>query len=262
MTKRRRPWNKGRKLPAEPRRRTKSRAPEGVLHPASALLGGSFAVEWAIVAMTIASSSEQRWGASRFWENGEMAQKVEQREHSDWAQSAQKQTIVYFNNCNNRDHVALFGSGAFFDLGISGRQGGQARNLPQGQPCVVVERASEQEMEFSWYSFKYEARLPDEKKGPDRVFFGTFLASEMLPKAKAARSKRYSALFKTNGALKNGSVFHKAIAVGLLPPPRPQPLRTAGPGAPPSRPRAWPIRDTPAVGDGDTDRATVRADAI
>jgi hypothetical protein len=29
-----------------------------------------------------------------------------------------EQLIVYFNNCHNRDHVALFGSGAFLTLAL------------------------------------------------------------------------------------------------------------------------------------------------
>jgi hypothetical protein len=44
-----------------------------------------------------------------------------------------EQAVVYFNNCDNRDHVGRFGSGAFFDLGTTGRQGTQARNLYPGQ---------------------------------------------------------------------------------------------------------------------------------
>jgi hypothetical protein len=128
-----------------------------------------------------------------------------------------EQLVVYFNNCHNRDHVALFGSGAFFDLGRSGRQGSQARNLQPGQPCVVAEWAPDKLIVFDWYSFTYEALLPDEHGAPDRVFFGRLFASEALPKDDAARSERYAALFRSNGHLKIGSVFHKAIRSDRIP---------------------------------------------
>jgi hypothetical protein len=125
--------------------------------------------------------------------------------------------IVYFNNCRNRDHVALFSSGAFFDLGTTGRQGRQGRNLPPGQVCVVAERATDQQIAFSWYSYAYELLILDEKDLPARVFFGRLLASETLPKSKAACSERYSALFTVNGDFKNGSVFHKKVPIVNLP---------------------------------------------
>jgi len=128
-----------------------------------------------------------------------------------------EQPVVYFNNCLNRDHVGLFGSGAFFDLGTSGRQGTQARNLHPGQPCVVAERSPDKRIVFGWYSFGYEALLPDEHGAPDRVFFGRLFASETMPKETAATSGRYAALFRSNGHLKIGSVFRKAISPELIP---------------------------------------------
>src|SRR5436305_105199 len=72
-----------------------------------------------------------------------------------WSQSQMdaEQLVVYFNNCHNRDHVALFGSGAFFDLGTTGRQGTQARDLQPGQPCVVAEWSPDKRIVFDWYSF-------------------------------------------------------------------------------------------------------------
>lgn len=129
-----------------------------------------------------------------------------------------EEPIAYFNNCHNRDHVALFGSGAFFDLGTTGRQGTQARNLRPGQRCVVAEWGPDKQIVFDWYSFTYESRLIDEHGAPDRVFFGRLFASEELPKETAAHSGRYAALFKSNGQLKNGSFFHKAIPSKLVPP--------------------------------------------
>lgn len=128
-----------------------------------------------------------------------------------------EQLVVYFNNCHNRDHVALFGTGAFFDLGISGRQGTQARNLQPGQPCVVAEWATDRLLRFDWYAFRYEALLPDEHGAPDRVFFGRLFASQELPKEDAARSERYAALFRSKGHLKIGSVFRKSISSHCVP---------------------------------------------
>jgi hypothetical protein len=128
-----------------------------------------------------------------------------------------EQPVVYFNNCHNRDHVGYFGSGAFFDLGITGRQGTQARDLHPGQPCVVAERAPNNQLVFDWYSFNYESLLADERGIPDRVFFGRIFASETLPKEAAASSERYAALFRSNGHLKLGSVFHRAISSKLIP---------------------------------------------
>ena len=130
-----------------------------------------------------------------------------------------EEPIAYFNNCRNRDHVALFGSGAFFDLGTTGRQGTQARNLSPGQRCVVAEWGSDKQIVFDWYSFTYVSLLVDEHGAADRVFFGRLFASEAVPKETAARSGRYAALFKSNGQLKNGSFFHKAIPSKLIPRP-------------------------------------------
>ncbi len=128
-----------------------------------------------------------------------------------------EQLVVYFNNCHNRDHVALFGSGAFFDLGTSGRQGTQARNLQPGQPCVVVEWATDKLLRLDWYAFRYEALLPDEHGAPDRVFFGRLFASDDLSKEASARTERYAAFFRSNGHIKIGSVFHKTIPSGCIP---------------------------------------------
>jgi len=125
--------------------------------------------------------------------------------------------IVYFKNSHKRDFVALYGSGAFFGLDTSGRQGTKARNLRPGQTCVVAERVSANQVTFHWYSLTRETLLANEDGGQDRVFFGTFLASETLAKRSAAGCEHYSVLFKDNGNFKDGSVFHKVVPVGFLP---------------------------------------------
>ncbi|MCE9547676.1 MAG: DUF3883 domain-containing protein [Planctomycetia bacterium] len=125
--------------------------------------------------------------------------------------SKRRTPVYYFNNCHNFDHVGFYGAGAFFDLGTTGRQGNQARNLCPGQVCVVGSLSSENRVVFKWYSFERETPLPGAGGMLTRVFFGTFLVSEELKKSKAASSARYSALFKNTGDFKQGSVFQKDL---------------------------------------------------
>jgi hypothetical protein len=99
-------------------------------------------------------------------------------------------TICFFNNCNNSDHVGTYGRDAFFDLENSGRQATQASGLTPGQLCVVGSYGDGDQVIFRWYLFSKEAprRYDGERR---RVFFGGFLASETLPKRRAAHSVRY-----------------------------------------------------------------------
>jgi hypothetical protein len=127
------------------------------------------------------------------------------------------QAVCFFNNCRNRDHIALYGSGAFFDLGNSAKQAAQARDLVPGQTCVVGAYADDGRVVFSWYSFTHEALLPDEHSNPVRVFFGRFVASERLPKSQAARSVHCSALFRRTGDFKLGSVFWQRVPLAARP---------------------------------------------
>lgn len=126
------------------------------------------------------------------------------------------QPVCFFNNCHNRDHVQIYGGRAFFDLGISGRHASQARDLMPGQLCVVGSYIDSDHVVFRWYSFSNEASMLDADRR-HRVFFGRFLASETLPKRKAARSVRHAALFKRTGDFKQGSVFQKDLRVADLP---------------------------------------------
>ncbi|MBC7815601.1 MAG: hypothetical protein IAG10_01735, partial [Planctomycetaceae bacterium] len=126
-------------------------------------------------------------------------------------QNRDQLTVYFFNNCKARDHEAIFGSGAFFDLGTTGKQGAQAANLRPGQVCVVATLLSGNRVAFRWYLFVRVAVLTDENGNPDRVFFGQVVASEIYTKQKAARSVRYKALFKQNGDFKNGSVFRGPV---------------------------------------------------
>ena len=120
--------------------------------------------------------------------------------------------VVYFNNCKGRDHVGIFGHGAFFDLDVTGSQSKQALDLPVGQECVVASYTDSGRIAFDWYALAREATLPDDIGNPCRVFFGDLLSTEMLPKPKAAGSKRYSAFFNVNGHFKRPSVIHGDVA--------------------------------------------------
>jgi hypothetical protein len=121
---------------------------------------------------------------------------------------AENDLIVYFNNCRNRDHVALFERRAFYDLNTTGVQGKQARNLRPGQECVVATTDADK-VRFTWYSFIAE-RLMRERIDNGvwcRVFIGTVLFSESLSKAKAANDPLYAPFFNVNGHFKQLSTI-------------------------------------------------------
>jgi len=127
------------------------------------------------------------------------------------------QTIIYFNNCRNRDHIALYGSGVFFDLNNSGKQAAQARDLIPGQLCAVASYSVDGQVTFNWYSFTHETLLPNEYDEMVRVFFGRYLDSETLPKSRAAHSVRYSMLFNCTGDFKQVSVCSDNLSTPDLP---------------------------------------------
>jgi len=114
---------------------------------------------------------------------------------------------VFFNNCSGRDHVKLYGQGAFYDLDTTGRQSTQAKNLDVGQECVVATPATDGQITFSRFSFLHEEIKPDDIGSPCRVFFGPLLGSETLLKAEAAGNSPYSAFFNKNGHFKRHSVI-------------------------------------------------------
>jgi hypothetical protein len=119
--------------------------------------------------------------------------------------------VYYFNNCGGRDHVALFGEGAFYDLALRGRQSTQATGLCLGQQCVVARGGDHNQISFTWYSFLRETVLQDDKGEPQRVLFGNCLTSETWPKTTAARDARYAVFFDRNGNFKRHSVLHRTV---------------------------------------------------
>jgi hypothetical protein len=127
------------------------------------------------------------------------------------------QDVVYFNNCNNFDHAATYGEGAFFDLGVTGSQAKMAVNLPIGQVCVVASNPKGRQVVFGWYALTSEEVLRNEET-ESRVFFGTLLSTQTLAKAKATQMKRYAAFFNVNGHFKRPSVLVAQVAERNLPP--------------------------------------------
>ncbi len=112
---------------------------------------------------------------------------------------------VFFNNCAERDHGAIYGKGAFFDLGTDGIQAGQATNLRPGQVCVVAAPTGDGKVTFDWYSLQRVQLCPDETGTKQRVFFGRLVKSESMSKAKAAGHRTYSVFFNINGHFKRQS---------------------------------------------------------
>lgn len=118
-----------------------------------------------------------------------------------------KETIVYLNNCNSRDHARMFGEGAFYDLDIVGYQATKAKNLKVGQQCVVATPENNGQIVFTWYSFLSEAVKPDDTGTRCRVLFGKFISSETFSKMEAAHVEPYSRFFDKNGNFKRQSVI-------------------------------------------------------
>lgn len=117
--------------------------------------------------------------------------------------------IVYFNNCNRREHERIFGSGAFYDLDTVGYQATKANNLSVGQQCIVATPESDGQIAFRWYKFWREAVKPDDEGHPCRVFFGKPIKSDKLSKGDAARDGIYSTFFDKNGNFKRHSVIQR-----------------------------------------------------
>jgi 5-methylcytosine-specific restriction endonuclease McrA len=129
--------------------------------------------------------------------------------------------VVYFNNCKNREHERLYGSGAFYDLCITGIQATQVHDLPAGRPCVVVTTAPDNRGIFTWYSFRKERLLRERGNQQDRtryrVFFGDRLMSETFSKEDAPVHPRYSAFFNVKGHFKQQSTISASVPPGQRP---------------------------------------------
>ncbi len=119
---------------------------------------------------------------------------------------------VFFNNCRAREHVALYGTDAFFDLDDWGQQAGMARSIQIGQECVVatpVPGTNGTEIEFSHFRLSKVTREPnptDPQRRVCRVFRGVFIRSVRHPKAVAAKKQPYTRFFNRLGHFKRPSV--------------------------------------------------------
>lgn len=83
-----------------------------------------------------------------------------------------KEDAMYlFNNCHNRQHVAMYGNGAFYDLNTTGFQ------LHWQTIFELVKRAcrftrSDEQHYFDWYRFVRETVKSDNTGVTCRAFFG------------------------------------------------------------------------------------------
>jgi len=113
-----------------------------------------------------------------------------------------------FNNCHNRQHAAMYGTGAFYDLNTTGFQSTLANNLPVEEICVVASRERTGEITFDWYKFSRETVKRDKTGTPCRAFFGNHFKTETLSRGDARRDGIYSRFFDINGNFKRHSVLH------------------------------------------------------
>ena len=116
-------------------------------------------------------------------------------------------TMQLFNNCHNRKHPAMYGSGAFYDLNTTGFQSTLANNVPVGETCVVASRGPMGKITFDWYKFLRETVKPDDTGTPCRALFGNHVKTETLSQEAAMRDKIYSRFFAINGNFKRCSVL-------------------------------------------------------
>ena len=121
----------------------------------------------------------------------------------------------FLNNCRGRDHLSLYGNGAFYDLNLTGPKATMATDIAEGDKCLVATRDSKQPkgphgiISFSWFVFSHEKVCRAEEGARVRVFFGECLGSEKLTKSEAASTDRnnISIFFKRNGHFKRQSVI-------------------------------------------------------
>src|SRR6266566_3808177 len=95
-------------------------------------------------------------------------------------------TVVLFNNCHGRNHPAIYGDGAFYDLETTGTQATKAIGLRPGQTCVVASVDDDRRLTLTWFSLTREALRRDATGSKQRVFLGEALRGLALSKAAAA----------------------------------------------------------------------------
>jgi hypothetical protein len=114
----------------------------------------------------------------------------------------------YLNNCANRDHVALFGQDAFYDLDTSGRQASKQALFKPDDYCVVASEPNAGVIRFAWYRFTGSRLAADEaRKTQVRVLLGKFVKEESMTKEEAVSHKQYHPFFDKNGKFRRDAVL-------------------------------------------------------
>ena len=119
----------------------------------------------------------------------------------------------FLNNCRGRDHLSLYGNGAFYDLNLTGPKATMVTDIAEGDKCLVATRDSKQPKGthgiicFSWFVFSHEKCYQAENGARVRVFFGEYLRSKNLTKNEAAKTELYEIFFNCKGHFKQQSVI-------------------------------------------------------
>lgn len=93
-----------------------------------------------------------------------------------------------------------------------GSQGSATSHLSSlGNECVVATyaRGDRSRVIFNWFAFSYEDELRGEHGTKFRVFFGEYLRSEEVDRAKAAETDPYRIFFNVGGHFKRMSVIEQ-----------------------------------------------------
>jgi len=120
--------------------------------------------------------------------------------------------LVYMNNLHGRDHEHIYGSGAFFDLDLTGRQAAMLPTIGAGQTCIVASCENKTEgksgmVVFKTYIFEREAELKSEVDGVScRVLFGTLDGTVKMSKDIACEDRRFEPFFNKDGNFRRPSV--------------------------------------------------------
>jgi hypothetical protein len=114
--------------------------------------------------------------------------------------------LYLLNNCRNRDHVKLFGEGAFYDVDANGSQGNWKGVIRQGDHCIVAtrEKASnkkvlERKVYFRTFELETTKTMSAKNEGPNDVFFGRFIEEFSCLQREAINMPPYSFFFNCNG---------------------------------------------------------------
>jgi hypothetical protein len=117
---------------------------------------------------------------------------------------------VLMNNCRGYPHAKTYGSGAFFDMGKTGKQAQYDLSMENGQLCVVIRRDGDNDR-LDWWKFTHAIdRLhPEDGRIPVRVFFGEWVKSVSLTRGGAIKTDPYCHFFDKNGNFKRHSILRR-----------------------------------------------------